>query len=67
MMPNMEKNVLDTVASAKAAGSGEGGPGDHDLIAFHSLFDNAPCGMLLVDKRGQIARANTRLLHMFGY
>ncbi|MCB2013662.1 MAG: PAS domain-containing sensor histidine kinase [Sphingobium sp.] len=35
--------------------------------AFRSIFENAPCGMLLVNAQGLITHTNERLCAMFGY
>lgn len=40
---------------------------DYGITAFRSIFESSPCGMLLVDQGGRIARANLRLLAMFGF
>lgn len=40
---------------------------DHGVIAFRSLFDASPSGLLLVDGQGKIAKVNARVLAMFGY
>jgi len=36
-------------------------------LAFRSIFNNAPCGMLLADPQGTIVGSNERLQAMFGY
>lgn len=40
---------------------------DHSNLAFRSIFDNAPCGMLLANSDGVIVGCNERLRTMFGY
>lgn len=34
---------------------------------FHTIYDNAPVGIALIDKTGKVEKANERLLEFFGY
>ncbi|WP_299193155.1 PAS domain-containing sensor histidine kinase [uncultured Erythrobacter sp.] len=53
-----------TPAAGKPAGIMQSAAGED---AFHSVFENAPYGMLMVDDQGVIAAANDHLSSLFGY